>query len=83
MLTDEIGNRRTVTTSGQSNHRPFLERAPAKLEETHGARIHHGNDDRLVALTKCHERVDLDGRYFRRGRRRVKQEVRQQSSEEG
>jgi len=30
MLSDEIVNRRAITTQGQSNHWPFLERALAK-----------------------------------------------------
>jgi hypothetical protein len=69
MLTDKIDNERVITTRGQSGrHWPFLECALAKLEETHGARIHNGDDDRLVALAKSHERVDLDWCWSRRGR---------------
>lgn len=49
-----------MSSPGYLGHRPFLKRALAKPEESHGARIHDSDDDRLVALTKSHERIDLD-----------------------
>jgi len=38
----------------------------AKLEETHGARIHDRDDDRLVTLAKRCERMDLDWCWLQR-----------------
>ena len=63
MVTDKIDDQSVIT----SGHGPFLKRALAKPEETHGTGIHNSDDDRLVALTKRHERVGLDRSLSRRG----------------